>query len=76
MDLQHLTNIAIEAALSAGTIIQKYMNDTIIVEHKEAGSNYGSQVVTKVDRECEGVILSHLMPTCKALILGYYLKKR
>ena len=70
MDLQHLTNIAIEAALSAGTNIQKYMNDTIIVEHKEAGSNYGSQVVTKVDRECEGVILSHLMPTCKAFDIG------
>lgn len=70
MDLQHLANIAIEAALSAGKIIQKYMNDPIIVEHKEAGANYGSQVVTKVDRECERVILSNLMPTCKAFDIG------
>lgn len=70
MDLQHLANIAIEGALSAGKIIQKYMNDDIIVEKKEAGSNYASQVVTKVDRECERIILSHLMPTCKAFDIG------
>ncbi len=70
MDLQHLANIAIEAALSAGKIIQKHMNDNIVVEQKEGGSNYASQVVTKVDRECESVILSHLMPTCKAFDIG------
>ncbi|WP_341214482.1 inositol monophosphatase family protein [uncultured Wocania sp.] len=65
MDLNHLANIAIEAALSAGKIIQKYLNDNLIVEQKEGGSNYASQVVTKVDRECEHIILSHLIPTCK-----------
>lgn len=70
MDLQHLVNIAIEAALSAGKVIQKHMNDDIIVEKKEAGSNYASQVVTKVDRECESIILSHLIPTCKAFDIG------
>ena len=70
MDLQHLANTAIEAAISAGKIIQKYMNDNIIVEKKEAGSNYASQVVTLVDRECERIILSHLMPTCKAFDIG------
>ncbi|SHI72697.1 3'(2'),5'-bisphosphate nucleotidase CysQ family protein [Algibacter luteus] len=70
MDLQHLANIAIEAALSAGKIIQKHINENIIVEKKVAGSNYASQVVTKVDRECERIILSHLKPTCKALDIG------
>ncbi|MCL6293529.1 3'(2'),5'-bisphosphate nucleotidase CysQ family protein [Jejuia spongiicola] len=70
MDLKHLANIAIEAALSAGKIIQKHMNDNIVVEQKEGGSNYASQVVTKVDRECENVILSHLMPTCEAYDIG------
>ncbi len=70
MDLQHLANIAIEAALSAGKIIQKHMNDNIVVEQKEGGSNYASQVVTKVDRECERVILSYLMPTCKTFDIG------
>ncbi len=70
MDLQHLANIAIEAALSAGKVIQKHMNDDITVEKKEAGSNYASQVVTKVDRECESIILSHLIPTCKTFDIG------
>lgn len=70
MDLKHLTNIAIEAALSAGKTIQKYMNDDIAVEQKEGGSTYASQVVTKVDRECESVILSHLIPTCKTFDIG------
>lgn len=70
MDLQHLANIAIEAALSAGKIIQKYMNDDIVVEQKKGGSNYASQVVTKVDRECERIILSFLNPTCKEFDIG------
>ena len=70
MDLQHLANIAIEAALSAGKIIQKHLNDDITVEKKEGGSNYASQVVTKVDRECEAIILSHLLPTCKIFDFG------
>lgn len=70
MDLQHLTNIAIEGALSAGKIIKKYMDDDIIVEQKEGGSSYASQVVTEVDRACERAILSHLKPTCKLFDLG------
>ncbi|MFD1162571.1 MULTISPECIES: 3'(2'),5'-bisphosphate nucleotidase CysQ family protein [Hwangdonia] len=70
MDLKHLTNIAIEAALSAGKTIQKHLNDNIVVEKKEGGSNYASQVVTKVDRECERIILSYLKPTCKAHDIG------
>jgi fructose-1,6-bisphosphatase/inositol monophosphatase family enzyme len=70
MDFKSLTHIAIEAALSAGKIIQKHMNDDIIVEEKEAGNNYASQVVTKVDRECENIILSHLLPTCKTFDIG------
>ncbi|WP_298555825.1 inositol monophosphatase family protein [uncultured Algibacter sp.] len=70
MDLQHLTNIAIEAALSAGNIIQKHMNTDVVVEQKEGGSTYASQVVTKVDRACETIILSHLKPTCKTFDIG------
>ena len=65
MDIQHLTNIAIEAALSAGKIIQNYKDDKVVVQNKEGGDSYASQVVTKVDRECEQVILSHLEPSCK-----------
>jgi len=70
MDLQHLAKIAIEAALSAGKIIQEHINDDIVVEQKEGGATYASQVVTKVDRECESIILSHLKPTCKTFDIG------
>lgn len=65
MDVQYLANQAIEAALAAGKIIQKYKDDEVVVENKEGGESYASQVVTKVDRECEQIILSHLESSCK-----------
>lgn len=64
MNLSQLNKIAIKAALSAGKVIQKYMNDEVKVEKKKGGENYASQVVTAVDIECEKVILSHLLPSC------------
>lgn len=70
MDLVYLNNIAIKAALSAGKVIQKYMNDDILVEKKKGGISYASQVVTVVDRECETAILSHLLPTCEQFDLA------
>ena len=63
MDFEHLSQIAIKAALDAGKVIRNYMNDDISVEQKVGGENYATQVVTKVDRECESVILTHLNPT-------------
>ncbi|MFT5915855.1 MAG: fructose-1,6-bisphosphatase/inositol monophosphatase family enzyme [Bacteroidia bacterium] len=65
MDFLQLSNIAIEAAISAGKIIQKYMDEDIVVEKKVGGTSYASQVVTEVDKACEKIILSHLLPTCK-----------
>lgn len=70
MDLQHLAIIAIEAVISAGEVIQKYMNEDVVVAKKEGGFSYASQVVTKVDRECENVILSHLKPTFNTYNIG------
>jgi fructose-1,6-bisphosphatase/inositol monophosphatase family enzyme len=64
MDLLKLTHIAIKAALSAGKVIQKYINDDILVEKKKGGASYASQVITSVDLECEKTIRSHLLPTC------------
>ena len=64
MDLLQLSNIAIKAALSAGKVIQQYMNEDVLVEKKKGGASYASQIVTAVDRECETAILSHLLPTC------------
>ena len=70
MDVQYLTNIAIKAALAAGSIIQKSMKEAIAVQHKEGGSTLASQVVTAVDLECEQTILKHLVPTCQKFDLG------
>ena len=64
MDFTHLTNIAIEAALDAGNIIQQHIDKDIRVENKTAGSSRASRVVTKVDRACETAIRAHLDPTC------------
>lgn len=70
MDLQKLGKIAVQAALSAGEIIRSYMDEDIMVEHKKGGSNYASQVVSKVDREAEQAILKELEPSCKEFDLG------
>jgi fructose-1,6-bisphosphatase/inositol monophosphatase family enzyme len=70
MDLRQLNNIAIKAALSAGKIIQKYMNNDVLVEKKKGGDSYFSQVVTAVDRACEKEIISHLIPSCDDFDLG------
>lgn len=70
MDLIQLTNIAIKAALSAGKVIQKYMNEDVLVEKKKGGASYASQVVTAVDIACEKVIRSHLLPTCEEFDLA------
>lgn len=65
MDLKKLSNIAIEAALSAGKVIQQYMNKDISVNKKKTGGSYASQVVTAADLASETEILIHLKPTCK-----------
>jgi fructose-1,6-bisphosphatase/inositol monophosphatase family enzyme len=70
MDLVQLNNIAIKAALSAGKVIQQYMNDDVLVEKKKGGTSYASQVVTAVDRACETAILSHLLPSCSEFDLA------
>ena len=70
MNLLHLKNIATKAALAAGKIIQKHMNDDIAVEKKTGGASYASQVVTAVDKACESVILSHLLPSCDTFDLA------
>ena len=65
MDFNYLTNIAIEAARSAGEIIKQNYTIDVVVEEKKGGSGYASQVVTKIDRECENLIFSYLKPTCQ-----------
>lgn len=70
MNLKQLSKIAIEAARSAGEVIQQHRDEDILVEQKQAGASYASQVVTAVDRACETAILTHLLPTCAAFDLA------
>lgn len=70
MKLLQLKDIAVKAALSAGEVIQEHMHLDVSVEQKESGSSLASQVVTEVDRKCEAVILSHLLPSCRAFDLA------
>jgi fructose-1,6-bisphosphatase/inositol monophosphatase family enzyme len=65
MDLRTLADIAINAALSAGDIIQRYKDEEVEVEEKNAGSSLFSEVVTAVDKQCEAEILSQLQPSCE-----------
>lgn len=60
--LLELSQIAIEAAFSAGKVIQKYLKEDVSVEKKKGGNSYASQVVTVVDKACETTILAHLLP--------------
>ena len=67
LDLDKLTKIAIQAALSAGNVIRESRNKHIEVDAKNAGSSLASQVVTDVDRACESVILDRLKESCEEL---------
>ncbi|RZT00247.1 3'(2'),5'-bisphosphate nucleotidase CysQ family protein [Aquimarina brevivitae] len=70
MKLTELTAIAIQAARAAAQVIQQYSQEAITVQKKEGGANYASQVVTAADLASEKVILSHLLPSCKAYDIG------
>ena len=60
MNLLHLSEIATQAALSAGKVIQNHLHKEVKVEIKEGGESYSSQVVTAVDRACEKQKLASL----------------
>lgn len=70
MDLPKLTEIATQAALSAGAIIQQNRNKDVLVKQKSTGTSYAAQVLTEVDKKCEAAILAHLKPTCEAFDLA------
>lgn len=70
MDLLNLKHIAVQAALSAGKVMKQHMHKEVTVKRKQGGNSYAAQVVTEVDKACEAVILSHLLPTCDALDLA------
>jgi fructose-1,6-bisphosphatase/inositol monophosphatase family enzyme len=70
MNLLQLSKIAIKAAISAGQVIQKHLDEEVKVEEKTGGTSYASQVLTAVDIACEKEILSHLLPSCEEFDLA------
>ncbi len=62
-DFHELLKVAQEAALAAGSYIQKEAQHDIEVLEKEGGSSRASQVVTEVDQAAETLILKHLKPS-------------
>ncbi|MDF7809194.1 inositol monophosphatase family protein [Pontiellaceae bacterium B12219] len=68
MNLKHLAEVAIEAAVSTG----KYIVETrpLKVEHKGNGGSLATEVVTEVDRASQEKILQCLEPTFAEFDLG------
>ena len=60
MDLIHLKDIAVDAALAAGQLIKQYADEEVVVNKKTGSSSYAAQVVTEVDLKCEELIRAHL----------------
>ena len=70
MDLEALTDQAVQAAREAGEIIRSYQDREFDVLHKEGGHTYASQVVTEVDRKAQDAILQVLGPPCEEFDLA------
>ena len=76
MDFEKLAQLAREAALTAGKIIEDYLNEEVTVERKAVGNSQASQVVTLVDRACEAAIIAHLAPSCSEYDLALLSEER
>jgi len=70
MNFEELAQFAIIAAKTAGDVIRDASQKDILVQHKEGGNTYASQVVTAIDRQCDGLIREILHPTCDTYDLG------
>ena len=68
--LQELCQVAVDAARSAGEIIQTHVSQDIAVYHKEGGDTLASQVVTEVDRMAEEAIVATIKPISEKLDLA------
>lgn len=65
-----LLDYAIRAAAQAGKLIEDASLGPVDVERKVGGDSLASQVLTKVDRQAQEIILQVLEPTFKAFDLG------
>lgn len=69
-DLKKLCEIAVNAAIKAGSYINKHAKDKFNVKLKSDSESYASQVVTEVDVKSQEIILGVLEPTMKKFDLG------
>ena len=75
MNLDLLTQKAVQAAINAGELISSYRDTEVNVLKKDTGSTLASQVVTEVDRKSQEAILrSCCLPVMNLILL--YLPKR
>lgn len=63
-DLYLLCQCAISAAMQAGQMISAVKRNELLVNTKQAGYSYASQVVTEVDLLSQKIILQNLLPSC------------
>ncbi|BBM82065.1 3'(2'),5'-bisphosphate nucleotidase CysQ family protein [Candidatus Uabimicrobium amorphum] len=73
--LKTLAKIAIDAAIQAGVMIQKYADRDIVVKEKDSGHSRASQIVTEVDFLSQEIILQLIQPTCKKYNLGLLIEE-
>nr|WP_319512348.1 inositol monophosphatase family protein [uncultured Draconibacterium sp.] len=62
-NLLALSQLAIEAAQKAGSLISEYSTKDVAVNNKEAADSLASQVVTEVDVKAQNTILEVLSPS-------------
>nr|WP_321410605.1 inositol monophosphatase family protein [uncultured Carboxylicivirga sp.] len=69
--LEHLNNIAKEAVVEAGKIIQSMVHTHKRLNDKKGGHSVASQVLTEADLKAQDVILKRLQPTIVEFDLGW-----
>lgn len=74
-ELQHLCDVAIDAAKNAGAIIQSYAGRDFSVKNKLTGSSPASQVVTEVDLKSQDTILQCIDVATKEYDLGLLIEE-
>lgn len=69
-DIDALCKLAIEAAMSAGKLINSYLNRHVKTLKKKTGSSHAAQIVTEVDFKSQELILEILKPSIKQFDLA------
>ena len=70
LDLDALTDLAVQATRSAGAVIRVHAGTDVAMRRKVGGNTLASQVVTDVDLAAERAIVEVLRPSCGHYGLG------